>query len=159
KVLGAAAEEEKWKDEDTEQIISALLQMLQVREREDRKLLVAALASVPGTKAAAGLAPRALFDLSRDVRLKAISLFSQPPPTDSRPHFLAGLRYPWPPIATHAAAALVGINDGKAVPKLVDMLDEPDPNAPFVNERGHWAVRELTRVNHLRNCLLCHAPS
>ena len=43
--------------------------------------------------------------------------------------------------------------------QLKKMLDEPDPRAPSRGDDGQWKVRELVRVNHLRNCLLCHAPS
>jgi hypothetical protein len=47
------------------------------------------------------------------------------------------------------------------LPRLVDVLDAPDPRAPVtrtVEGRRVPAVRELVRVNHHRNCLLCHAP-
>ena len=42
------------------------------------------------------------------------------------------------------------------------MLDDPDPRAPVVweeNKKRVQEVRELVRVNHHRNCLLCHAPA
>jgi hypothetical protein len=41
------------------------------------------------------------------------------------------------------------------------MLDRPDPCAPFeetIGNRKQTVVRELVRINHNRNCLLCHAP-
>jgi hypothetical protein len=41
------------------------------------------------------------------------------------------------------------------------MLDEADPRLPVVQEVEHKkvpVVRELVRVNHHQNCLLCHAP-
>jgi hypothetical protein len=44
----------------------------------------------------------------------------------------------------------------------VRLLSEPDPSAPFlqtVDGKQIPMVREVVRVNHLRNCLLCHAPS
>jgi hypothetical protein len=37
-------------------------------------------------------------------------------------------------------------------------LEEPDPSAPFY-EGEKRVVRELVRINHLRNCMMCHAPS
>src|SRR5262249_16159620 len=42
----------------------------------------------------------------------------------------------------------------------VDTLDEPDPETPFLGglKNDQLMVRELVRVNHHRNCLLCHAP-
>ena len=48
------------------------------------------------------------------------------------------------------------------MPQLVALLDEPDPRAPVVKTvDGHLAAerRALVRVNHHRNCLLCHAPA
>jgi hypothetical protein len=47
------------------------------------------------------------------------------------------------------------------VKQLVNFLDEPDPRAPVVtrfDNRTVPVVRELVRINHHRNCLLCHAP-
>src|SRR5262249_16941473 len=67
-------------------------------------------------------------------------------------------RYPWPAVADHAADAFVALNDYRAVRELKNILNEPDPRAPFSDE-GAMKVRELVRINHLRNCLLCHAPS
>jgi hypothetical protein len=40
----------------------------------------------------------------------------------------------------------------------VDVLDEADPRAPTVNDKNATVVRELVRINHHRNCLMCHAP-
>src|SRR5262249_31196953 len=39
------------------------------------------------------------------------------------------------------------------------LLDQPDPRSPEPAGKGKWVVPELVRVNHLRNCLLCHAPA
>ena len=61
--------------------------------------------------------------------------------------------------ASRAAAAIVRLNAKQAIPSLINFLDEPDPAAPlFVLERKHsgFAVRELVRINHNRNCQLCH---
>jgi hypothetical protein len=105
------------------------------------------------------LAQRALFDLSPDVRKAAVKALRSQPSSVSRPLLLEGLRYPWAPVADHAAEALIGLGDIEAVPTLVGLLDEPDPSLPHENANGKWVVAELVRVNHLRNCLLCHAPS
>src|SRR5262249_12372105 len=73
---------------------------------------------------------------------------------------LRGLRYPWPPVADHAAVALRTLHPHEAVGPLVDMLDLPSPSAPVLDPRtNRYTVRELVRLNHLRNCLLCHPPS
>src|SRR5262249_17690022 len=75
---------------------------------------------------------------------------------------LAGLRYPWAPVASHAAETLAFVGDKGVVPELEKMLREPDPARPFTVRQGEKAttvVREMVRINHLSNCLLCHPPS
>jgi hypothetical protein len=72
-----------------------------------------------------------------------------------------GLRHPAPAVAHHAAQALVRLDVAEAVPSLIAFLDEPDPAAPFtVRAMGAkvTVVREMVRLNHHRNCQLCHAP-
>ena len=74
---------------------------------------------------------------------------------------LQGMRYPWPAVAKHAGEALVKLERKDLVPQLVALLDEPDPRLPVVKEvkeKKVALVRELVRINHHRNCLLCHAP-
>jgi hypothetical protein len=105
------------------------------------------------------LAQRALFDLSAEVRKAAVDALLTRPRSLSRALLLQGLRYPWAPVANHAAEALIALGDLEALPALVGLLDEPDPSLPEENTNGKWVVTELVRVNHLRNCLLCHAPS
>jgi hypothetical protein len=72
---------------------------------------------------------------------------------------LDGFRYPWAPVAAHAAETLVALDDRAALFRLATLLDEPDPSEPVCNGDKKWVVREVVCVNHLRNCLLCHAPS
>ena len=46
------------------------------------------------------------------------------------------------------------------VPHLVTLLGQPDPLVPETLPNGTRVVaRELIRVNHLANCLMCHPPS
>ncbi|HWG47630.1 MAG TPA: hypothetical protein VN688_33005, partial [Gemmataceae bacterium] len=69
--------------------------------------------------------------------------------------------YPWPVVARRAAAAIAKLERSDLLPQLVDLLEAPDPRAPVmreVKEKRTPVVRELVRVNHHRNCLLCHAP-
>jgi hypothetical protein len=83
-------------------------------------------------------------------------------PPEYLPFLLNGLRYPWAPVNFHAAEALVALDADAVVPELVKLLDAPDPCAPFEVERDGkkvTVVRELVRLNHNANCLLCHAPS
>jgi hypothetical protein len=82
------------------------------------------------------------------------------PPEEYRAVLLAGLRHPWAPAADHAAEALAALEDRQAVPALQKLLNQPSPNAAYLDEaEGFWKMPEMVRVNHLSNCLMCHAPS
>ncbi len=45
------------------------------------------------------------------------------------------------------------------IPNLVQLLDQPDPSDPQALPNGRVVVKEVVRVNHLTNCLMCHPPS
>jgi hypothetical protein len=135
-----------------------LEQVFQVEGEEVRLALVRTLSAVPGREATRGLAARAVFDLSPEVRQAAIDGLKKRNADEARPVLLAALRYPWPAAADHAALALLELDDREAAPELEKIADGPDPCGPF-KEGEKWYARELVRVNHLRNCLLCHAPA
>jgi hypothetical protein len=124
-----------------------------------RAELVRTLARIKGKEATRALARRAVYDLSPDVREHAVTALKECDLNDARPVFLAALRHPWAPVADHAALALVELQDTGAVPLLRDLLDEPDPSVPDRVSTGKWFRKELVRVNHVRNCLLCHPPA
>jgi hypothetical protein len=103
----------------------------------------------------------ALFDPAADVRKAAIQALERQPVEKYGPKLVAGFRHPSPEVAEHAADAVAALKKIALLPRLVDLLDEPDPTAPFDrDEEGTKtpAIREVVKVNHLRNCLLCHAP-
>src|SRR5207253_10217998 len=66
---------------------------------------------------------------------------------------------PWAPAANNAAEALVELGDKIVIPHLVQLLSQPDPSAPQTLPNGKVVVKEVVRVNHLTNCLMCHPPS
>jgi hypothetical protein len=141
-----------------------LEQMLQVEPYPVRLQLVKMLA---GNGAGVGrrkgdgaaLARRAVFDLSPAVREAAVDALRGRPTKEYRPVLLEALRYPWPFVADHAAEALVALKDRGAAADLAALVDEPDPQAPRQDQNKKWLAPEMVRVNHLGNCLLCHAPS
>jgi hypothetical protein len=140
--------------------LATLLQMLQVEDVPTRLVLVRELAKVKSIGASAALAKRALVDLSPEVRAAAVAALEKRPRGQYVPVLLQGLRYPWPPVADRAALALRKLKPQGAVPKLVDLLDRPNPSVPVLEGKTKKpAVRELVRLNHMRNCFLCHAPS
>jgi hypothetical protein len=142
-----------------ELLVRPLEQMYQTEPAALRRELVTALGKIKGEEATQALARRAVFDLSPAVRSAAVQELRNRDLDEARPVFLEALRHPWAPAADHAAVALVALEDGNAVPDLRDLVDLPDPSAPYRNKDGKWVKKELVRVNHLRNCLLCHAPS
>ena len=65
-------------------------------------------------------------------------------------------------MAVHAAETLAFVKDKGAVPDLLSLLGQPDTIPLVTIHRGEkevTAVRELVRINHLRNCLMCHPGS
>lgn len=142
--------------------ILPLRQLLMHEHRNVRLILVDVLAKIRGPQASVALAERAMFDINPDVRLAAVVALQERPVSEYEDVLIGGLRYPWPAAADHAAEALVALNLRTAVPKLVPLLDARDPDEPYMVESGQKpvaAVRELVRLNHHRNCLLCHATS
>jgi hypothetical protein len=145
-----------------ESAVATLMQMLPAEESKDmRMVLVEQLAAIPHRSAGQALARLALFDVAPEVRAEAVRALALRPREESRQILLSGFRYPWAPVADHAAEALVTLEDRDAVPALRQLAQEPDPNLPFRDpeQGGAVAVREVVRINHLRNCMMCHAPS
>lgn len=140
--------------------LATLLQVLQVEDAPMRLLLVRELAKAQGPEATAALAKRAMVDLSPEVRQSAAAALEKRAPQQYAPVLLQGLRYPWPPVADHAALALRKLKPQGVVPRLIDLLDKPNPSMPVLDPLTKKPmVRELVRLNHMRHCLLCHAPS
>jgi hypothetical protein len=139
-------------------VVRPLEQIFQTESAELRRDLIESLAAIKGDESTKALARRAVFDLSPLVRADAVRALAKRSRDDSRSIFLAALRHPWTPAADHAARALVDLNDQKAFESVKKMVDQSDPKGPFM-EGKKWYVREVVRVNHLRNCLLCHAVS
>jgi hypothetical protein len=134
--------------------VAALEQILQTTDRERRLLLVDVLAASQSPRATAALARRALFDLSPEVREAAVGTLRNRPADGYRHILIGGLRHPWYPIADHAAEALVALGDRASLPVLQTLLDAAPPEVA-----GSAAVRELVKIHHLSNCLLCHPPT
>jgi hypothetical protein len=145
-----------------EEALPALQQLLDAEHQGMRLSLVRHLAKVKGPAASAGLARRALFDLDPEVRKAALAALSRRPAREYSGVLLQGVRYPWVLVVQRATEAIVALKLKDEVPRLVAFLDEPDPDTPFlarVKGKEVPMVRELVRINHLRNCFLCHAPS
>jgi hypothetical protein len=140
--------------------IPTLQQFLMGENKPLRLLLVDILNEIKDRTSSRALAQRALYDLAPEVREAAVRALHGRPHDEYRSQLLDAFRYPWSPVADHAAEALVALDDCQVVPMLVDLLPEPDPSSPFRRSPNQpKEVRELVRVNHLANCLMCHAQS
>jgi hypothetical protein len=124
-----------------------------------RQLVIEALASACSAGSVQVLATRAVFDPSPQLRRLAALALRGKPHEPARPVLMAALQYPWPAAADHAADALITAGDRGAGADLVRLLDYHDPAQPLTDDDGYPMVREVVRVNHARNCQLCHAPS
>jgi hypothetical protein len=140
-------------------VAGPLEQMLQVDRPIVRSTLVTLLAATEWEQATQALTRRAVFDPSPLIRQDAFAALLKHPPEQARPVLLAALRHPWAPAAQHAAEVLVSLNDRAAVQDLEKLLDQDEPCAPYKDKEGKWVRKELVRVNHLRNCQLCHPLS
>jgi hypothetical protein len=152
---GKSAKAREWKSAHA---IPALVQLLQAENASMRRLLIEMLAEVDGKEASAALAQRAIFDLSPEVREMAIQALAKRPAREYWPVLSEGLRYPWPAAADHAAEAIAALNLDVYLTDLVNLLKEPDPSLTFDSDKKSF-VREVVRLNHMSNCMVCHAPA
>jgi HEAT repeats len=153
------ASESNWQQPEA---VPTLVQMLQAENTPVRKLLVELLGQIKGRQASQALAMRATADLSPEVRERATVELKKRPAGEYTALLLEMLKYPFVPVADHAAETLTALNLKSTVPQLIQMLDEPDPAAYIRVKQGRTIVpvaREVVRINHLGNCVLCHAPS
>ena len=138
-------------------------QLLMAENKNVRLLLVEVLAQNQGREATRALAMRALVDLHAEVREAALLALKDRPLEDYEQLFLSGFRYPWAAVADHAAEGVVALELRDLVPKLIPLLDLPEPGTPFRmtinNKKTMIVAREVVRINHLSNCLLCHPAS
>jgi hypothetical protein len=142
--------------------VPTLQQLLMAENRAIRVLLVQVLAQIKDKSATVALAQRAVFDLHPEVRTAALEALTQRPTEDFEDVLIAALRYPWRAANEHAAEALVALEMTASVPRILQAIERGDPGAPIAKETDDGPVtlvREVVRVNHLSNCVLCHARS
>jgi hypothetical protein len=142
--------------------VAALMQILAPEPVGMRQGLVQFLAKIPHADATQALARLALFSAEEEVRRPALEALKSRPKQDYQAIVMQGFRYPLPEVAERAALAAAALKLQDLVPQLVSLLDEPDPRLPTaktVDGKKVWVVREVVRINHHRNCMLCHAPA
>jgi hypothetical protein len=142
--------------------VSALMQMLAAEPAEMRLGLVKYLAGVPYVEATQALARMAIYSAEADVREAAITALKVRREKDYTHILVKGLSYPWPAVARRSAEAITKLERADLIPELLKVLEATDPRLPVVKEEGGKkvaSVREMVKMNHHRNCLMCHAPA
>jgi hypothetical protein len=142
--------------------IAALMQVLAPEATSLRLGLVEHLAGVSHVDATKALARLAIFSAEEEVRKAAVDALKVRRERDYTGILEDGLRYPLPAVAKRAADAVVKLERTDLLPRLVALLEDPDPRAPAVkevNDKRVPVVREVVRLNHHQSCLLCHAPA
>jgi hypothetical protein len=138
--------------------MSALTQILAAESAEIRLGLVKYLAGVPHVESSRALARMALFSPEDDIRSAAILALSVRKEKDYTDTLLKGLRYPWPAVAKRAADAIARLERKDLIPELLAVLETGDPRLPKEVD-GKAVVREMVKLNHHRNCMMCHSPA
>jgi hypothetical protein len=141
--------------------IAALMQMLAAESPEIRLGLVKYLSGVSHTEATKALARLAIFSREDDIRLAAADALKVRRDRDYTDVLVKGLRYPWPAVAKRTAELITRVGREDMIPELLAVLESSDPRLPTTKEVGGkkvTVVREMVKINHHRNCMMCHAP-
>ena len=142
--------------------IAALVQVVGPEGAQLGQQMVKYLATIAHVDSTRALAKLAIFSEDAAVRTDAVAALAGRPEKEVNEILLSGMNYPWPAVAERAGEAIVKLKRSALLPQLADMLDRDDPRAPQLQEKDGkktLVVRELVKINHLRNCLLCHSPA
>ncbi|MBM4071942.1 MAG: HEAT repeat domain-containing protein [Planctomycetes bacterium] len=143
--------------------VAALWQMITPESAGNRLELVKHLhrnvSDAEGTRA---LAKLAIYSEEEQIRSTAFLALMTRRDQDYTDILVSALSYPWPDVAERASATIAKLGRTDLAPRLQEVLKKPDPRLPqtrLVDGKKKTFVRELVRINHLRNCMLCHAPA
>ena len=141
--------------------VASASQIVMPESAQLREGLASFLSTIPHIDATKALAKLAIFSPEDEVRAAAIEGLKLRREKDYTDILIQGFRYPLPAVSKRAAEALVKLERKDLLANLVDVLESPDPRLPVTEKRNDkevTVVRELVKINHHRNCLLCHAP-
>jgi hypothetical protein len=143
--------------------VAALWQMITPESAANRLELVKYMhENLTEEDAARGLAKLAIFSEEEQVRSAALDALNTRPRQDYVGILVTGLSYPWPAVVERASTAIAKLGQTDLLPQLQEVLKRPDPRLPQTRQidgKPKTFVRELVRINHLHNCMLCHAPA
>jgi len=137
--------------------LAAMMQVLGPESVQMRQEMIKHVSTFNDLESTQALAKLAIFSEEESVRTSAINVLKGRQQKDYTDILLSGLNYPWPAVAQNAGDAIVKLNRTDLIPKLVETLERPDPRTPQ-SQNGKQIVREMVKINHLRNCMLCHPP-
>ncbi len=152
----------RYGSQDTGAGVAALTQIFGPEKQSRRASLAKKLSEIDHPAATRALARTAVFDFDADVRREAIRGLRGRRKAEYTEILVDGLHHPWSQAAHNAGRAIARLERKDLVPQLVAFLAEPDPHAPFdqvIDGQVVTVVREMVKVNHHRNCLLCHSPA
>jgi hypothetical protein len=138
--------------------VAALTQILGPERSALRTSMVTRLSNSNEETATRTIAKAAVFDASPEVRLAAIKALKRRPVEQYTDILMHGVRYPLAAVTKQAAQAIIALDRKDLVPQLVNFLGEAAPGDPEAVE-DKICLREVVRINHHRNCLLCHPPA
>lgn len=145
--------------------VAALMQILTPESAEVRIELINYLRRIPYAEASRALAKLAIYSDEAEVRQAACAALQSRRLDEYQEVLAAGLDYPLVEVAERASDAIVRLKHKDMVPQLIAMLDRPEPGTPTFKDAGGEKVaekvaeiREVVRVNHHKNCMLCHPP-
>jgi hypothetical protein len=144
-----------------EEFIRAVMQMSPPDLSGNPMPLISHLAQFREKEATRAFARMALYSEENHIRQAALKVLEKRDRSEFVDQLLQGLNYPWPEVAKNAAAAMAHLKTTDLIPELIQALDQPDPRLPVLKNLNGMqvsVVREVVRINHHRNCLLCHPP-
>jgi len=150
----------KW---NAPEAVPCIQQMLQAESSEVRRMSCELLKSIDGNDATEALVRWAIFDTNANNRAAAVAALRDRDPALVGKLLLEGTRYPWLRAVEHACEALVELGLKDTIPQLAVNLELTNPDAPFLVElpgsKPLYYRQEMARVNHARNCVMCHPVS
>jgi hypothetical protein len=147
---------------DTDHGIAALTQIVGPEPISMRASLLARLKRSNLPEATRAIARSAIFESDAEIRVAAVTALKDRPRAEYDDILMHGLRYPLATVARRSAQAMLALNRTDLLPKVAAFLDEAAPGDPApqqVDGKQACVVNELVRINHHRNCLLCHPPT
>jgi hypothetical protein len=116
------------------------------------------LNQIEGREASQALARRAIFDVEDSVRVAAREALKNRERGDYGDVLARGSNFPLASTVELAELATREACAGSTTSKRA-LLGDNCVSRPYVQAKGDWVVDELVKVNHLRNCMLCHPAS